>query len=238
MSIINENPVAKLILPSVRISSKRHVPALYIGRRGLFPHEYLRIAWRMRDWKVEKRQSDSYIVRHGKDSLQLTGARMTSIICEWNQWEKYYLPEFSLEGKTVLDIGAGCGETAYFYFLQGVKRVIAIEIDPVQVKLLKRNSELNSWNNEIRELRIIPRAFELEDLGREKCDFVKIDIEGGEADLLKLDTIDFPVVLEVHGTELRDQLVEKFGLSILVKALPLEDVWLLGNRPCKHKGQE
>ena len=178
---------------------------------------------------VERKGADSYIIRHENDSLILTGARMTSIVCEWNQWEKYYLPEFSLEGKTVLDIGAGCGETAYFYFHHGAKRVIAIEIDPVQVELLKKNAERNGWNNDTREFKIIPRAFGLEDLRREKFDFAKIDIEGGEANLLKLDTIDFPVVLEVHGIELRNRLVQKFGLSILVKAIPLEDIWLLGN---------
>ena len=182
----------------------------------------------MRNWKLERKGADSHIVRHRNDSLLLTKARATSIICEWTQWEKHYLPEFSLDGKTVLDVGAGCGETAYFYFLHGVKRIIAIEIDPVQVELLERNAEINGWNNS-GQLKIIPRAFELEDLKKEKFDFVKIDIEGGEADLLKLDTIDFPVVLEVHGIELRKQLVQKFGLSILVKAIPLEDVWLLGN---------
>lgn len=219
-----------MILPSIGISPKRHVPALYIGSRGLFPHEYVRIAWQMRDWKLQRTGADCYKVRHRSDSLQVTRARATSIICEWKQWEKYYLPEFSLEGKTVFDIGAGCGETAYFYFLHGAKRVIAVEMDPVQVELLKSNAELNCWNNGTREFRIIPRAFELEDLEREKFDFAKIDIEGGEANLLKLDTIGFPVVLEVHGTELRKQLVQRFGLSTLVRAIPLEDVWLLGNR--------
>src|SRR6266571_5113350 len=160
------------------MSPKRHVPALYIGKRGLFPHEYIRIAWQMRDWKLETKGADSYIIRHENDSLILTEARMTSMICEWKQWEK--------------------------------------------------NAEINGWNNGSR-LKIIPRAFEIDDLKREKFDFAKIDIEGGEASLLKLDSIDFPVVLEAHGVELRKQLVQKFGLSILVKAIPLEDVWLLGN---------
>ena len=222
--------MGKLIRPSLGISPKRHVPALYIGKRGLFPHEYIRIAWQMRDWKIQRKGADSYLISHGNDSLILTGARVGAVICEWKQWEKHYLPEFSLDGKTILDVGAGCGETAYLYFQHGAKRVIAIEIDPVQVEVLKRNSDLNSWNNETRELKIIPRAFELQDLSREKFDFAKIDIEGGEADLLKLDEISFPLVMEAHGIELRDKLVQKFGLSILVKALPLEDVWLLGNQ--------
>jgi hypothetical protein len=185
----------------------------------------------MRDWRLERREADSQVVRHRNDSLFLTEARVGDIICEWNQWEKYYLPEFGLDGKTVLDVGAGCGETAYFYFLHGAKRVIAIEMDPVQLELLKKNAQLNGWNNNTRQFKIIPRAFELQDLKREKFDFAKIDIEGGEADLLKLDRIDFSLVLEAHGRELRDQLGKKFGLSVLVKALPLEDVWLVGNRP-------
>ena len=184
----------------------------------------------MRDWKLQRKGADSYLISHENDSLILTGARVGAVICEWKQWEKHYLPEFSLDGKTILDVGAGCGETAYLYFQHGAKRVIAIEIDPAQVEVLKRNSDLNSWNNGTRELKIISRAFELHDLTREKFDFAKIDIEGGEADLLKLDEISFPLVMEAHGIELRDKLVQKFGLSILVKALPLEDVWLLGNQ--------
>jgi tRNA G37 N-methylase Trm5 len=161
----------------------------------------------------------------------LTGDQTGSIICEWNQWEEHYLPQFSLDGKTVLDVGAGCGETAYFYFQHGATIVIAIEMDPVQLELLKKNAQLNGWNNDTRQFKIIPRAFQLEDLRREKFDFAKIDIEGGEADLLKLDRIDFPLVLEAHGKEMQARLAQKFGLSVLVRALPLEDVWLLGNRP-------
>jgi tRNA G37 N-methylase Trm5 len=184
----------------------------------------------MRGWSLKKKGPDFYLVSHQADRLFLTGAR-AGTICEWKQWEKYYLPEFSLEGKTVLDVGAGCGETAYFYFLHGARRVIAVEIDPVQVELLKGNAEVNGWNGNGRQLDIIPRAFEVEDLERQTFDFVKVDIEGGEADLLKLDKINFPLVLEAHGIETRDQLMKKFGLSLLVRALPLEDVWLLGNRP-------
>ena len=188
----------------------------------------------MRGWSVERKGSNVYMVRHGKDSLLLTGER-TGTICEWKQWEKYYLPDFSLEGKTVLDVGAGCGETAYFFFEHGAKEVIAVEVDPIQVGLLKENSEQNGWTSANRSMKIIPRAFEVGDLATEKFDFAKIDIEGGEVDLLQLDRMDLPLVLEAHGKEMRDKLRQKFGLSVLVKALPLEDVWLLGNRPLQPK---
>ena len=99
------------------------------------------------------------------------------------------------------------------------------------MKFLKKNADLNNWYSQSRQLKIIPRSFDLEDLKREEFDFAKIDIEGGEAELLKLDGIKFPLVLEAHNLELRNRLAEKFGLSILVKPLASDDVWLLGNRP-------
>ena len=219
-----------MILPSVGLSPKRHLPTLYIGRRVVLSHEYMRIAWQMRDWKLKRTMANSYIVGHEKDSLLLTETQTANIICEWKNWQKYYLPGFSLEGKTVLDIGAGCGETAYFYFLHGVKQVIAVEMDPVQVALLKENSSLNRWNVSGERLRIIPRAFELEDINRETFDFVKMDIEAGEVFLLSLDKIDFPIVLEAHGEELMNRLLEKFKLHIVSKSkFPLQEAWIVRN---------
>ena len=219
-----------MIVPSVRISPKRHVPALYIGKRGLFPHEYIRIAWQMRDWKIAREAGDLFTVRFRENALHMTAERMSTMICEWKMWERCYLPGFSVEGKTVLDVGAGCGETTYFYFQHGAGSVTAVETDPIQLELLKTNAALNGWNGGAHDLKIIPRAFDLQDLKQEKFDFAKMDIEGGEADLLKLDTIDFPLIVEAHGRDLRDRLIQKFGLSVIVRPLPLEDVWLLGNQ--------
>jgi hypothetical protein len=41
------------------------------------------------------------------------------IYSELDQFEKYYLPPFPLKNKKVLDLGACCGETAYFYLQHG-----------------------------------------------------------------------------------------------------------------------
>lgn len=57
----------------------------------------------------------------------------------------------------------------------------------------------------------INRKFQLSDLDLD-CDFVKIDIEGYEEELLDVD-IKKPVVLEVHGLQLRDKFRAK-GYSI------------------------
>ena len=42
---------------------------------------------------------------------------------------KILFTNFLVRGKTVLDVGAGCGETAFFYRLYGAKKVVAIEAD-------------------------------------------------------------------------------------------------------------
>jgi SAM-dependent methyltransferase len=161
--------------------------------------------------------------------LLLSRAKAYGLFCEWLDWEKYYLPKSGLVGRTVLDVGAGCGETAHFFFSHGARQVIAIEMDPGQLKLLSRNADVNRWNANGRRLKIIPRPFELADLQREEFDFVKMDIEGGESALLQLPALDFPIVLEVHSDQLRDSLSDKFGLSVLARSMPLEHLWLMGN---------
>src|SRR5437867_10380800 len=41
---------------------------------------------------------------------------------ELDLWHKWYLPPDGVEGKIVVDMGAGCGETAQFYLLHGAKQ--------------------------------------------------------------------------------------------------------------------
>jgi hypothetical protein len=104
-----------------------------------------------------------------------------------------------------------------------------MEMEPRQLDCLRTNADLNGWNDGTRRIRIVARAFELDDLKSRDFDFVKMDIEGGEAALLRLDKIDFPLALEVHGTELRDRLVAKFGFRIRKRSMPFEDAWLATN---------
>jgi SAM-dependent methyltransferase len=121
-------------------------------------------------------------------------------------WEKHYLP-LDIRNKTILDIGAGEGETAFFFLSHGATKVISIERDAHVFKMLK--------NNALRHPKIIPinKAFTLSDL-EIKADFAKIDIEGYEEVLLSLDKMPCPTVLEIHGQQLQDKFAAK-GWQVL-----------------------
>jgi predicted RNA methylase len=71
-------------------------------------------------------------------------------------------------GRTVLDVGAGCGETALFYLKHGAQRVVCIEGDEKALELLARNFGHDN------RVTIVPVMI----------DSIKIDIEGGEENLV------------------------------------------------------
>jgi hypothetical protein len=120
-------------------------------------------------------------------------------LCE--DWTKYYLP-IDVKGLTVLDIGAGCGETARFFLEHGAKKVICIESDDHCYSLLAKNSVG-------RPIECIHKMFTLSDLDRE-YDFIKMDIEGAEKILLLLPSkVKKPIALEIHGQELAQKFKEK-----------------------------
>ena len=111
-------------------------------------------------------------------------------------WQKHYLP-VSVKGKTVLDVGAGEGETAFFFLSHGAEKVICIECDGEKASNLQKNS----FNHNIESYF---RKFNLTDLDK-RFDFLKMDIEGYEEALLGVN-LHAPAVIEVHGL----QLVDKF----------------------------
>ncbi len=94
------------------------------------------------------------------DGLHLTEQYRARIERELPLWHRCYLPV----GKTVLDVGAGMGETALFYLNHGASRVICIEADPESLKHLREN-----FRNDPR-IQVIDAHI----------DSVKVDIEGGE----------------------------------------------------------
>jgi SAM-dependent methyltransferase len=125
-------------------------------------------------------------------------------IDEASVWERFYAP-IPLKDKTVLDVGAGCGETAAFFFSKGASKVVAVEPNPQAVKLLEANARGNSW-----KLDTIFDSFKLEHLSIPH-DFLKVDCEGGETNLLEYTGPSLgPCVIEVHSPRIAKDLMAKF----------------------------
>src|SRR5437867_10765520 len=89
---------------------------------------------------------------------------------ELSRWHKFPVTPKG----TVLDLGAGCGETAYYYFQHGAERVLAVEYDPEALEMMKQNFPDAHVVPEDAQMVIIP-AF---------VDNIKIDIDGGELGMI------------------------------------------------------
>jgi hypothetical protein len=151
-----------------------------------------------------------------KDGWKLDVLCASCLARETTAW-KYYLPPFSLEGKTVLDIGAGCGETARFFLKNGAKRVLCVEKNQKYTPYLFENQIIDS------RIEVFPEGFNPNHLLKLDYDFVKIDIEGYETLILnwirdgiisKSDDLK-PTILETHSTYIEDEF-KKLGFKILL----------------------
>jgi SAM-dependent methyltransferase len=173
--------------------------------------KHLAISW---NWRMV----DHDTVKIGPYVLESTPYYFELMWREWWSWRKWYLPPWSLKGKTILDVGAGCGETALFYYHHGASRVIAVEPQASLISVLKRNRDQNRWDMEI-----VEGPFDLSMLNRH-FDLMKMDGEGCEVLLLNLDSVP-TCAIEVHDQVTVDHLVERFGM----KVLPQKENWILQN---------
>src|SRR5437899_4882266 len=98
------------------------------------------------------------------ERLELDNSHRVTLEEELELWHRFYLPV----GKTVLDLGAGCGETAFFYLNHGAEKVICVEGDPGAATLLRKN-----FGSDPR-VTIIP----------EFINSIKMDIEGAEENMI------------------------------------------------------
>ena len=185
------------IWPTPGLSHKKRLPCIWFIGESFYPPSFISLVRKARNWSILNSGND-IIMRHKSGSIFNSNLRYCQLIMhEWTDWEKAYFPRLSLNGKTILDVGAGCGETALFFFRRGARKVICIEKDQSLLPFLTRNRILNQWNMEI-----IAEPFKLEHLSLLKFDYAKIDIEGAESALLQLDEINFPLCLEAHDKHL------------------------------------
>jgi len=134
------------------------------------------------------------------ERLELDEQHRLTVEQELEGWHSWYLPVED----TVLDVGAGCGETAFFYLNHGAKKVICVESNPKVVGLLRKN-----FGGDGRV--IIVEAH---------VDSIKIDIEGSERNMI-FET-HFPFRLEKIKTLIPNvviwKLKEDWG-NVLTKAI-------------------
>jgi hypothetical protein len=181
-----------------------------------------RIFIHSRGWSLKP--VDGYsIVTHNGVHLKLTAQKAVTMLWEWRKWKKDYVPPFSLEGKTVLDIGAGSGETAYLYFLSGAKEVVCVEPDPNEAALIAENSANLGWKT-----LVMSEPFKLEHLTLRKFDFVKVDCEGCESILLSLPQIQVPMAVETHSPSITEGL-EKKGFRKSGRQAQSKDIVIMNN---------
>lgn len=186
-------------------------PVFLVANQRLRTVDFLRHFPDCLHWKLIETTDFGFIMTHYNDTLELTTQYFNVMFLEWSLWLRYYFPRFSLRGKIVLDVGAGCGETVHFYQLKGAAKVIAIEPNPKAANHLRKNATVNRWNVEILE-----EAFELRHLDLPH-DFMKMDIEGHEDLLLASpDRLSLkPCVIEVHTEELIQKLQIKYRMCLL-----------------------
>ena len=110
---------------TIGFSERKHLPVVKVGKVS-FPLWKYRIAQR---------------VSNMLSTLSLDDYARDLLYTELEQFEKYYLPPFSLQNKIILDLGACCGETAYFFLQKGAKKVICIESDSKRAKLIQENKK-------------------------------------------------------------------------------------------------
>ncbi len=99
--------------------------------------------------------------------LRLQNPWLQYLETELPEWHDVYLPPGGLKG-TVLDLGAGCGETVYFFLAHGATHVIAVEPHPTAIRHLAHN-----YGNDPR-VTIVPHP----------ADFIKIDVDGAERNMI------------------------------------------------------
>jgi len=188
----------------ILLSSKRHIPIFKSsGREYYF-------------WDIASLASDHIrLVQYRRkyrrfyptaDFDYLTWALIS---LEYNLWRRFYLPTKPLgKDAVILDAGAGEGETILFFATYGYHNFIAVENN--LSKCRKIEDSTSHLNVDVRK-----REFRAEDLNN--VDYAKVDVEGGERELLHLEKLPCELTVEIHDSYLLEKLIHKFPLRVVYR---------------------
>lgn len=204
MMNINENIRVEPFKVTFGLSRRLHVPSFKACGYAIYPWEYFKYR------KIAKR--NLALTRTGVD-----------VALELEKIGHLYLPPFELKGKTVMDIGACCGESAAIFYEAGAKKVIAIEIDPERIECLEFNRRNRGWDMDVITEYASPRHIQ-----EANPDFIKCDIEGYEMDLID-ELPKYPCIVEVHNYWIENRFREKGFKRITEPADTMLGMCLMSN---------
>jgi len=199
-----------LIIPRFGISKRRHLPVLKLLDHSISLFLGPAVVRQFWGWSLEGVPNSSLVqVSTPLDKLVMSRDRAGMMLYEWRTWTRFYAPRgFDFSGKTVLDVGAGEGETVELYRLLGATKFLCVEPDAQRAARLRENSARNGWDAEVFEepfsLKLLERGF----------DFLKMDCEGCESALLGT-RVAFPCVLETHGSSTTEGFLKMEGFTAL-----------------------
>lgn len=200
-----ENPdVIQPVKISFGLSKHKRLPCIKINEYAIWPWEY----------------SEYKKIENLKLALTPIGIGVTK---ELLQSGYLYLPKFSLVNKTVLDIGACCGESASIFFKAGAKKVVCIEPNADRVKYIEFNRSNLGW-----DLEIVPEKAKPEHILKTNPDLIKCDIEGYEMDLIDY-LPKYPCILEVHNQWIHDRFAAR-GFNEITPPDPMLGMCLMANK--------
>lgn len=195
-----------MIIPRIGLGKKSHLPCFKILDFSFGPIAITKVFYSSRKLSLQDLGQHA-MVKTGESTLKLTRRKAGLMASEWGIWNRYCTPKSGVLGKTILEVGSGCGETTALLFEKGAKKVVCVEPNDEEVKYLLANIEENKWNAEV-----IPTKFSPSIISNEKFDLVRMDCEGCESELLSLNQ--FPdLIVEIHSKELRKKFLER-GLKV------------------------
>jgi len=148
------------------------------------------------------------------------------------------------EGKTVLDLGADYGSTAYYFLKRGARQVVAVEGD----RTLALKLEKNFWNDDrvICLRKWINDSFDFEIIimiaNAYHCDIAKVDVEGAEKHLVGVHPEALRSIpewlIEAHTKQVCDELSKVFlnlGFRVFASRYDIAGVYRILRCTNKHK---